>query len=66
MRKHTFFISLACFAMLVTSSCQRHFISDKSVRDSVHEVFEAMTALTSAFVVDFSCCAHMISTPPRF
>jgi hypothetical protein len=30
------------------------------------EVFEAMTASTSAFVAEFSCCAHMISTPPRF
>jgi hypothetical protein len=28
------------------------------------EVFEAMTASTSAFVAEFSCCAHMISTPP--
>lgn len=30
------------------------------------EVFEAMTASISAFVAEFSCCAHMISTPPRF
>ena len=44
MRKHTFFIYLACFAMLIASSCQRHFISNKSVRDSVHEAFEARRA----------------------
>ncbi len=41
--KHLLFAS-AVVATMVLGSCQRHFITDKSVRDSVHEAFEARRA----------------------
>ena len=44
MRLKTFFTSLACVAVMTLGSCQRHFITDSSVRESVHEAFEARRA----------------------
>ena len=44
MRLNTLFTSLACVAVMTLGSCQRHFITDSSVRESVHEAFEARRA----------------------
>ncbi|MBQ5899536.1 MAG: transglutaminase domain-containing protein, partial [Alistipes sp.] len=35
---------MACVAVMTLGSCQRHFITDSSVRESVHEAFEARRA----------------------
>lgn len=44
MRLNTLFTSLSCVAVMTLGSCQRHFITDSSVRESVHEAFEARRA----------------------
>ncbi len=44
MRRYTFFTFLVCGAMLILGSCQRHFISDSDVRESVERAFEARRA----------------------
>ena len=64
MRIHTFFIGLACVAMFVASSCQQHFISDKSVRDSVHEAYEARKAHFTQGDI-FSVFEQEMSVPER-